>query len=281
MATTNAQPDNYGIAAKAATQQTPDSQSSSSANTAQNQVQNGTQIQSGSQTNMSPEALAALELLIKQLMGGGTQAMANDQAARKGEINKVTQQRAAYSKDAAFSDAQGLIAQTMRRAMEQLLPSINRSAEGAGASQSSLRALLLQDAANKAAESSAAQGLNAAVQYGQVGANLSQVLEALTRPDTTVSNALLNALQIAKGATSTSNTVTQTTGQTQTSGSAQEKKTVDYAPFSFNPPGRQTGLTFFGPLDSSAPTLAFQNDDALRAKVSELISPSSFSNFTF
>lgn len=273
------QPDNYGLLAKQSAQQsnTPDTRSSGQGSAQQSGTTSSTQTTNSSTQNMDPQSLAALQLLIQQLMGGGTQQMANDMAARKGEINKVTQQRAGYSKDAAFSDAQGLMAQTMRRVMEQLVPSISRAAEGAGASQSSLRALLLQDAANKAAESSAAQGLNAAVQYGQIGANLSQVLEALTRPDNTVTNALLNALSIAKGAVTNTQGVTNTVGQTQTNTQTNERKQTDYAPFSA-PVG---GMTVYGPADNTSPILQFSTNADLKQRVSELLNENSFSGFRF
>lgn len=273
------QPDNYGLAAKAATSQNPDSRSSGSTSSAGQGNTTQTTVGNSVVNNMDPAAQAALMSLIQQLMGGGTQAMANDQAARKSEINKVTQQRAGYSKEAAFSDAQGLIAQTMRRAMEQLVPSITRAAEGAGASQSSLRALLLQDAANKAAESSAAQGLNAAVQYGGIASNLSQVLEALTRPDNTVTNALLQALNIAKGATQTTNSSSTTTGQTNQSSSGNEQKSVDYAPFA-TPANNSNALTYYGPAITDTQAVLSsrgRTETALR----DLLNQNMFAGFQF
>ena len=274
------QPDNYGLLAKQNTGSTsnPDSKTSSQGAGAQSGSTSSTQVTNTSTQNMDPQSLAALQLLIQQLMGGGTQAMANDIAARKGEVNAVKQQRAGYSKDAAFSDAQGLMAQTMRRAMEQLLPGILRGAQGAGASQSTMRALLLQDAANKAAESSAAQGLNASVQYGQIGANLSQVLEALTRPDQTVNNALMNALSIAKGAVTNSQGVSQTTGTTQANTATAEKKNVDYAPFASPAAG---GMQVFGPADNVSPVLQFSSEGDLKSRMASLLGNHMFSGFQF
>lgn len=239
---------------------------------------NGTQTQNASTQNMDPSSLAALQTLIAQLLGGGTQAMAKEQAARKGEVKTVQGQRAGYSKDAAFADAQGLMAQTMRRVMEQLIPSISRSAEGAGASQSSLRALLLQDAASKAAESASAQGLQAAQGYGQISTNMSQVLEALTRPDNSVTNALIQALGVAKGAVQNSNSVTQTTGQTSGTSQGQESKNVDYAPFA--PIKVGGGLTYFGPTQSDSDAIMSsrgQNETNLR----DLLNNDVFSGFKF
>ena len=256
----------------------PDANSTSRSGGTSTQTQSGTQNTTSNTQNMDPQSLAALQTLIAQLMGGGTQQMANDAAARKGEINKVTQQRAGYSKDAAFADAQGLIAQTMRRVMEQLVPSISRSAEGAGASQSSLRALLLQDAASKAAEASAAQGLSAAQGYGTISANMSQVLEALTRPDNTVNNALLSALQIAKGAVQNTQGQAQTTGTTTTTQAAAKKDSVDYAPF--QAPAAAPTMAYYGPTAERGFELDFQGTSS-RNRLIQLLNTDPYSNFKF
>lgn len=164
--------------------------------------------------NLSTPAEAELMRLIRTLAGGGTAEMRETAGRRREETAAVQAQRAGYSKEAAFGDAQGLIAQQSRRMLEQLLPSINRAAEDAGSSGGALRALLLQDAANKAAEASSVAGLNAAVQYGQVSTGLSQVMEQLTRSDPTTVNALTNALNVAKGATTSTTSTGSTTGQT-------------------------------------------------------------------
>ena len=215
--------------------------------------------------NMSPQAQAALNLLIKQLMSGGTPEIQQQRAVRDNERNTVEGIRQGYSKEAAFGDAQGLIAQQMRRALESMLPSINRAAEDAGSSGGALRALLLQDSANKAAESSSALGVQTAVQYGGISSNLSQVLEQLTRIDPASTTALLNALNVAKGAVSTTNsnssttgtqtTVGQTAGTTQGTTNNQGNKSVntDYAPFA-NPVASSNTPIYFGPSDTSAAT---------------------------
>jgi hypothetical protein len=258
---------------------TPDVNSAGASAGTSTQTQSGTQNTASNTQNMDPKSLAALQTLIAQLMGGGTNAMAKDAAARKTEINNVTAQRAGYSKDAAFADAQGLMTQTMRRALEQLVPAISRSAEGAGASQSSLRALLLQDAASKAAESSAAQGLSAAQGYGTISANMSQVLEALTRPDNTVSNALLSALQIAKGAVQNTQGQTTTTGTTTTTQAAADKKTVDYAPF--QAPAKTDTMSYFGPTDGSRAYELDFGGNSSRNQLIQLLNNDPYSNFKF
>jgi hypothetical protein len=150
-------------------------------------------------TNFSSGGDKALQDLINQLVGGGTPEQQASRAKRNEEITTVRGQRADYSKAAAFADAQGAMSQQQRKALEELIPQLTRSAEGAGTSQSSLRALMIQDAANKAAESSAALGLKASVDYGQIGTNLSSILEALTRQDNPQTKALLEAIQLSKG----------------------------------------------------------------------------------
>lgn len=200
----------------------------------------GTQTTQSNTTNMDPQSLAALHTLINQLLTGGTAAQKAQQAQRTGEISTVQGLRSGYSKASAFTDASGLMAQQMRRALESAMPGISRAAEDAGSSGGALRALLLQDASDKAAESSAALGAKQATDYGNISANFSQVLEHLTQADPTVTNALINALGAAKGAvTSTTSTTTEDkTGTTDTTGTkaTSENKTqnTDYAPFGTN-----------------------------------------------
>lgn len=198
--------------------------SNSTSNTSGTQNTTGQQVQNtnSTTTTLSKTDQAALDLLIKQLLGGGTQQQAADEARRQQALGQVQNILQAYSKNNAFTDAQGAIAQQQRRALEQLLPSIVRSAEGAGTSQNSMRALLLQDAANKAAESSSALGLKAAVDYGGIQGNLANTLATLSQPNNSVVTALINALNIAKGAnTTTKGTTTTDTNQTTNSSGTQ------------------------------------------------------------
>jgi hypothetical protein len=143
-------------------------------------------------STVSPE----LQALIAQLMGQGTEEQQYSRNDRRKEISNVRNQRADYTKGAAFADAQGAVDAQLRAGLKELLPSINNAALGAGTSQSSMRALLLQDAAQKAADSAATLGLKASVDYGNIGANLSGVLEALTRQQDPQTLALLEALKL-------------------------------------------------------------------------------------
>lgn len=229
------------------------------------QTQNGTS--KSTTTNLAGADKAALDQLIQQLLAGGTPEMREQIAARKSEAGNVANIRNGYSKEAAFTDAQGLVSQQMRRTLEQLLPSINRAAEDAGSSGGALRALLLQDAAAKAAESSSALGVQTATAYGGVSASLSQTLEGLTRTDPTVANALINALGIAKGATSTTSgstsmsstgTSSQQSSQSQQT-SQQDSKQINtnYSPLTVTPVAPTSiGGNSFGQYGGGTPDMS-------------------------
>lgn len=177
--------------------------------------------QSTTTSQLDPKSRAALEALIAQLQGGGTPTMQASTAQRQAEIARNQAVAGQYTKQAAFSDATGAMNAKVAEVLQQLLPNIVRAAEGAGTSQNSLRALLTQQAANNAAQSAATLGLNAATQYGQVNSQIGNILEALTRPqEDQATQALLQALGIAKGANVTS-TTTGTSESNQTSPASQ------------------------------------------------------------
>ena len=221
--------------------------------------------------NMDPKSLAILNQLIQQLLGGGTADMQNQRRTRDKARNDAQGMRGEYSKSAAFSDSQGLVSQQMRRALEQLVPSISRAAEDAGSSGGALRALLMQDAANKAAESSSALGVKTAVDYGNIASNLTQVLERFTTVDNSTTQALLGALGLAKGATvnTTGTSTTNTAGTTTENKTIAENKTntnneskastgiTDYAPFNVSgSSGRNSNNSpiYFGPENANPST---------------------------
>lgn len=188
-------------------------------NTSQQSQTDSTETTNSVVQNMDSGSLAALQNLIAQLMGGGTQSQADAIARRMQEANIVAALRNGYSKEAAFADSQGAMNQFLQQAMEQAMPTLARAAEGSGTSQNSMRALLTQDALNRAAQGAATLGLQAAANYGQVGSSYSNILEQLTRPDTTVTDALLNALNIAKGATQNTQSTTKGSSTTNSTGS--------------------------------------------------------------
>ena len=214
--------------------------SSTTGSTSGSSSQEGTTTGSKSGTsnsttqNMGDQELAVLQGLIQQLASGGTSNMKQDRATKQGEIGTLQSSRQGYSKDAAFADSQGLMAQTMRQALEKLVPSINSGAMGAGASQSSMRALLTQRAGENAAEAASAQGLTAAVNYGGVANGMSSILERLIAQQDPATAALINALAVAKGSTvvssgsATENSSSTNTQTGNTSGSSKEDKFIEY-----------------------------------------------------
>lgn len=228
-----------------------------------NQTTNSSQVQNTNQQvqNMTPADQAALDQLIQQLMGGGTQQMADDRARRIAEIQALQAQRSGYSRANAFTDAQGAMSQQLRLAMEQLMPALTRAAEGAGTSQNSMRALLLQKGANQAAESSAAIGLKAASDYGNVSNGTSQVLAALLNKDDPSVAALIQALGVSKGSVQNTQGTTTTVGSSNTQGTTSTNQITNGV--SQNSGGTQTtqyaapGQTI--PSGSSVGTIGYTN----------------------
>lgn len=153
-------------------------------------------------TTTSP-VLANIQALIAQLTGQGTPEIQQQRATRNEEVQSVRNQRQQYTKDQAEADAQMAVEATQRRSLEQLLPSINNAARGSGTSQSSMRALLLQDAAQRAADSAALLKTQTVKDYGSISASLNNTLEALTRVDAPQTDALLKALQLGNQAQNT------------------------------------------------------------------------------
>lgn len=163
-----------------------------------NPIPGANRASSSSGTTFAGGSEDALKVLLEQLLSGGTAEQKAAQANINQEIATNRGARADYSKSAAFADAQGAINQQQRLALEKLIPSLVRSSEGAGTSQSSMRALLLNDAANKAAESASALGLKASVDYGNISSNLGNILSGLVK-GTPVTDALLKAIDVGKG----------------------------------------------------------------------------------
>lgn len=271
------------------TQQDSNTSSSTSGTTTQQSTQttNSRQSTSSSEktTNMTPDALAALNELISQLMGGGTPEQRVQNAQREAEIQRTRGQQGAYTKDAAFADAQGAMSKTMRETLEKLMPSIVRAAEGAGASANSMRALLTQQAATQAAEASSALGLQAASNYGQINQGFAQVLEALTRPDNSVTEALINALNIAKGAVQTKTGSSTTTGSqttnttTNTQQNQDQEQAVQYTSPTINPVQTSYGSSAPATQQDQSYLADLSTQRALREMVQERNGWSSYGSF--
>lgn len=166
--------------------------------------------------NMDPASVAALQSLIQQLLSGGTAEQRASSEERSKEIVSNRDLRAGFTKDNAEFEANQAVQAQTRQAMEQSLAQLTKAVQGAGTSAGSMRALLTQLAARDAAESSAKLGLDAKVAYGGIAANFSQILEALTRPDNSITDSLIKALDVSKGVNAS--TTTQSFNRSQTVG---------------------------------------------------------------
>ena len=181
-------------------------------------------------TALNPNSLKTLEQFITQLMSGGT-------ANQKGEIQKrdamtqfVTNLLGLVSPEQANADAQGLMGQQLQKSLEQQMPALQKAIEGAGTSASSMQALIANRIAQDSAQSAAALGGEQQKAYAQSRAQLASLLEAFTRPQNTVENTLIQALNALKGAVTNTNSTRyssnsssqNTTGQTNSTTNSQQ-----------------------------------------------------------
>lgn len=197
---------------------------------------------------LDPTSRRALEDLIRQLSGSG--GIARGPGSEKyGQANKYGEQRlkeistnqanrADYSKANAFADAQAAMASQLAKALEQAMPTLTAGIDAAGTSGSAMQALLTQQAAENAARNAAELGLNAAISYGQLQTGFGDILERLTSEGDPVTNQLMQALGIAKGAyenttaksnSSSSQNSNTTTNQTSTENTTTTQKTKEDA----------------------------------------------------
>jgi len=179
-------------------------------------------------TNFDPATQEALNTIIQQLLGGGTSDQQESNKKRQALISFVEQMLGQYSKQAAFDDASNLMKYNLQQSMEKNMPAIAKAIEGAGTSAASMQGLLAQKLATDSATQAGALGAEQAKSYASATTNLAGLLEALTRPDNSIVNSLLSALQIAKGGTVTRNTSqTGTSKQTQSNSGRIETTTMD------------------------------------------------------
>lgn len=159
--------------------------------------------------NMSDSALAALDSLIKQLANGGTPQDQQRWKQIQAEIRANTLQQQKYSKESAQYDADTAANAASYEALQQLVPTISAGIDSAGTSGSSMAALLAQDAADNAARASAQLQLDAMVSYGQIANQASGNNVELLKIDNPVTQQLLAALDISKGAVTESTQVSK------------------------------------------------------------------------
>lgn len=213
----------------------PDSQAGTSStigttNSATSGNQAGFESGNSTTTALDPNSLKTLEQFITQLISGGT-------ANQKGEIQKrdamtqfVANLLGLVSPEQANADAQGLMGQQLQRSLEQQMPALQKAIEGAGTSASSMQALIANRIAQDSAQSAAALGGEQQKAYAQSRAQLASLLEAFTRPQNTVENTLIQALNALKGAVTNTNSTRyssnsssqNTTGQTNSTTKSQQ-----------------------------------------------------------
>lgn len=152
---------------------------------------------------LDPVAREALNKLLAQLQDPKSQANQYGQE-RLNEISKNQELRGDYTKSAAFADALGAMQSQLAKGIESQMPTITAGIDAAGTSGSAMSALLTQTAAENAARNAAELGLNAAISYGNIQTGFGSILEQLTAQGDPVTNQLLSALDIAKGASETS-----------------------------------------------------------------------------
>lgn len=183
-----------------------------------NEITNQTTLESGSSRtytqNMDSASLAALTALITQLQGGGTQ----EQKKGAAQVDQTTQLIQALlgqvSQGQAFKDAEGMMNLLLAQAAERSGPAIQRAIEGAGTSASSMQAVLSQRASRDAAIAGGAAGTQQSAIYAQQRTGLAGVLENLAgKGSNDAATALINALQVAKGATTDVTSTFNRTGQ--------------------------------------------------------------------
>ena len=150
----------------------------------------------GGAPNIRPTSGSSTSLnsLISYLFGQVRNPSANPD--RGSTIDQQQQTQADYGKDDAFNDAQALMDKAIGDVMAERMPGLTMSAEGAGASASSMRALLMGNIMNEAATEASALGARQAVEYGNINNQAGAVLEQLTRTDPAALNALVDAMRL-------------------------------------------------------------------------------------
>jgi len=174
-----------------------------------NQASAGNQSgwESGNQTTttLDPNSMKTLQEFIAQLMSGGTANQKGEMQKRDAMTQFVTNLLGLVSPQQANADAQGLMSLNLQQSMEKQMPALQKAIEGAGTSASSMQALLANRIAQDAALNASALGGEQQKAYAQSRAQLASLLEAFTRPQNTVENTLIQALNALKGAVTTTN----------------------------------------------------------------------------
>jgi len=211
----------------------PSSSTTSSSSSGIQTSSSSSTVQSSTQ-NMTSTALAALDSLILGLSGGkggsantaAANAIKNTEAQYNRQILNAQQLQTDYSKSAAFADSQAAVTATLADALRQAMPTITAGIDSAGTSGSALSALPTQKAAADAAAEGAKLGLSAAIDYGNIAVAAGNSAAGLLQSGNPLVNALLESLNVAKGAVSNTTEKTSSsavsTSNTKTTGTTME-----------------------------------------------------------
>lgn len=142
----------------------------------------------------------------------GTDIQAAQKEARKKLLDIIGTRLQQYSPDSAQADSLLAMQSLLQKSLEANMPAIQRSIENAGTSGGSQQALLAQDLTTRSAGEVATLGLKAKTDYGNISANLSNVLGGMTAQQDPVVAALIDAL---KGAQIQSNSTQQSQNTTE------------------------------------------------------------------
>lgn len=207
-------------------------------------------------TQFNPLAQQSLDSLIRMLLQGNAPGYSTGR--RESLYPMLEGLLSDYNKQNAFGDAQGLMALTLQKAMEQNMPAISRAIEGAGTSAGSMQALLANNASRDAALAASALGAEQAKSYGNISANLMQLLEATSRPDTAIMGALVQALNVAKGGTTTrqaTSSGTESKSSMSSGATTSSNKSISYAGDK-EEENNSGGLSYIAPARESSTLLS-------------------------
>lgn len=133
-----------------------------------------------SRTDIQPQLEAVLSAI---LASGGTpqaQAASSERASATQALNQTVQDLSVANNTAL---AQGVVQDVIRQTLDEVLPQLQASSEGAGASRSALDSLQLNDIAARTAEKAATATVQAITGLGNVQANAGAVVDRLTASD--------------------------------------------------------------------------------------------------
>lgn len=125
----------------------------------------------------------------------GTTAMQEAADSKKQVMADLTKLISQYSPEGASADSALAMQTLLKKSMEANMPAIQRSIENAGTSGGAQQALLSNDLATRAAGESALLGLETKKEYGQISANLADILGGLSTQEDPAIKALLEALK--------------------------------------------------------------------------------------